>query len=94
MSEKNESNVENPLLLIFKKSDKGEILEELNSIKNIPLFFNYLSNKNVSQEDKIKVMEKFTKIIKENRYLIEYFSAHNNKSIYIFLFELVGQMID
>ena len=88
MSEKNESNVENPLLLIFKKSDKGEILEELNSIKNIPLFFNYLSNKNVSQEDKIKVMEKFTKIIKENRYLIEYFSAHNNKSIYIFLFEL------
>jgi hypothetical protein len=88
MSEMNTQNLNNPLQLIFKISDKGEILEELSSIKNIPLFFNYLSNDNVSQEDKIQVIEKFLNIIKENRYIIEYFSTYNNKSIFIFFFEL------
>ena len=88
MSEINTPNLNNPLQLIFKISDKGEVLEELSSIKNIPLFFNYLSNDNVSQEDKIQVIEKFLNIIKENRYIIEYFSTYNNKSIFIFFFEL------
>ena len=88
MSTMQETTNTNPLPLIFKTLDKGELSEELNSIKNIPLFFKYLSNKDVAEEEKIKVIEKFTEIINENRYISEYFSTYDNKSIYIFLFEL------
>ena len=87
MSEEQE-NKNNPLLLIFKKNDKGEVIEELNSIKNIPLFFEYLSNDKISQIEKIEVIDKFIQIINENRYICEYFSLYNNKSIYIYFFEL------
>ena len=88
MSETQETNDTNPLTLIFKTIDKGEISGELNSVKNIQLFFKYLSNENISQEEKVQVIEKFTEIIKENRYISEFFSNYDNKSIYIFLFEL------
>ena len=88
MSEKQETTNANPLPLIFKTLDNGEISEELNSIKNIPLFFKYLINENVSQEDKIKIIEKFIEILNENRYISEFFSSYDNKSIYIFFFEL------
>jgi hypothetical protein len=88
MSGIQETTNTNPLQLIFKTTDKGEMSEELNSIKNIPLFFKYLSNKDISDEEKIQVIEKFTEIINENRYISEYFSTYDNKSIYIFLFEL------
>ena len=86
MSEKQETTNANPLPLIFKTLDNGEISEELNSIKNIPLFFKYLINENVSQEDKIKIIEKFIEILNENRYISEFFSSYDNKSIYIFFF--------
>ena len=88
MSGIQETTNTNPLQLIFKTTDKGEMSEELNSIKNIPLFFKYLLNENVSQEDKISIIEKFIEIINENRYICEYFSSYNNKSIYIFFIEL------
>ena len=54
MSEISVYKSDNPLPLIFKTTDKGEVTEELNTIKNIPLFFKYLSNESISQEDKIK----------------------------------------
>ena len=89
MSERQETpKVNNPLKLIFKLTDKGEMSEELYSIRNIPLFFKYLLNENVSQKEKIEVIEQFIEIIKENRYISEYFSIYNNKSIYLFFFEL------
>ena len=88
MSGIQETTNTNPLQLIFKTTDNGEMSEELNSIKNIPLFFKYLLNENVSQEDKIIIIEKFIEIISENRYICEYFSSYNNKSIYIFFIEL------
>ena len=88
MSEISVYKSDNPLPLIFKTTDKGEVTEELNTIKNIPLFFKYLSNESISQEDKIKVIERFIEIIKENRYICEYFSTYENKSIYLFFFDL------
>ena len=84
----NEQLNNNPLEIIFKKDDKGELTEDLQSIRKIHLFFSHLLNENVSQEDKIKTIEKFTEIIKESRYICEYFSTYDNKSIYIFLFNL------
>ena len=84
----NESINNNPLELIFQKDDKGVITEDLKSIRKIHLFFSYLLHKKVSQEDKIKTINKFTEIIKENRHVCEYFSNYDNKSIYIFLFNL------
>ena len=83
-----ESINNNPLELIFQKDDKGVITEDLKSIRKIYLFFSYLLDKKVSQEDKIKTIKKFTEIIKENRHVCEYFSNYDNKSIYIFLFNL------
>ena len=85
MSEKNDGN---PLSLIFMKTKNGEISEELDSIGKIDLFFEYLSNEEISQEKKIEVIDIFIKIIKVNRYICEYFSTYNNESIYIFLFKL------
>ena len=78
----------NVLNIIFKTTKDGKIIEELESIKSIPLFFQYLSNEELSQNVKIDIIEKFTQIIKSNRYIIEYFSEYNNESIYIFFFEL------
>ena len=42
MSEIKDEN-QNPLTLIFKITQDGKIIEELNSIKSIPSFFQYLS---------------------------------------------------
>ena len=87
MSENKETN---PLPLIFKATKEGKIVGELKSIRNIPLFFKYLSNKEISQEEKIEIINRFTEMIQENRYICEYFATNNenNKSIYIILFEL------
>ena len=87
MSEINIEN-QNPLSKIFKTTKDGKIIEELSSINNIHLFFQYLSDENISQTDKINFIKIFIEIIKRNRYIIEYFSEHNNESIYIFFFNL------
>ena len=55
MSEEQENKNNNPLSLIFKTNDKGEIIEELNSIKSIPLFFEFLLNEKISQKMKIDI---------------------------------------
>ena len=78
-----------PLLSIFKKTEKkDEYFEEIDSIKNIPNFFDFISNPKVPDESKIGVLENFLEIIKNNRYICEYFSINNNKSIYLYLFEI------
>ena len=87
MSEIKSEN-KNPLNIIFKTTKNEQIVEELASINGIPSFFQYLSNENISQNDKINIIKKFIEIIKKNRYIVEYFSEYNNESIYIFFFEL------
>ena len=70
-----ESENQYPLSIIFKTNKEGQIIEELSSIKDIPLFFEFLSSEEISDIDKIKFIKKFTEIIKKNRYILEYFSS-------------------
>ena len=79
---------DNPLNLIFIKNSKGKATEEINDILKIPEFFKYLKNDKIDYGKKIYVIEELIKKIKINRYIIEYFSVYENKSIYIFLFDL------
>ena len=79
---------QNPLSIIFKTNENGEIIEEISSIKDIPSFFQYLADEKIFDEEKIQVIKKFKEIISKNRYILEYFSEYNNESIYIFFFEL------
>ena len=76
-----------PLKSIFNK-----FIEEYNgkieNIENIPIFFKYIISSNKEEESKILVLDNFLKIIQKNRYLCEYFSSYENKSIYLYLFEL------
>ena len=92
MSEIKSEN-KNPLNIIFKTTKNEQIVEELASINDIPSFFQYLSNENVSQNDKINIIKKFIEIIKKNRYIVEYFSEYNNESIYIFFLNYFCQLL-
>ena len=84
----------NPLTQIFKVNSKGEITSHLNSLQEISDLFTYLL-KNINNEEpspsieeKIKVISNFRNIIKENRTIVEFFSENEDKSIYLYLFEL------
>ena len=78
----------NILESIFKSKDGKAINEELIVIKNIHLFFESLLDENRTDKEKIKIIETFLNVIKESRYICEYFSSYNNESIYIFFFKL------
>ena len=82
---------DNPLKKIFIQLTPGKYLPEKISIQNINNFFKYFIEPKNSQESKSKILEEFKQIIKENRYICEYFSIYENKSIYIFLFNLYLQ---
>ena len=77
-----------PLVSIFKKSSKGGYLEEIDSISNIPNFFTFISSDKNPEDQKIGVLENLLAIFKKNRYISEYFSYYNKKSIYLYLFDL------
>ena len=81
---------DNPLKSIFKEIS-GKYSPEIQSFNNINNLFIYLKEPKNTQQSKSKVLEEFLSIIKENRYLCEYFSFDENKSIYILLFELYLQ---
>ena len=81
----------NPLKEIFIQNSDGKYNSEIKSVKNINKFFTYLKEPQNSSESKSKILEDFITIIKENRYICEYFSLYENKSIYIFLFQLYLQ---
>lgn len=76
-------NKDNPLYNIFIKTPKGTLTEEIDSLKNIQYFFNYLNNEKIKEDSKDKVIKELTHIIHTNRYVAEFFSSNNNKSIYI-----------
>ena len=84
----NISSFNNPLHSIFIKDNKNTITSEIDSLNNIKSFFEFLKDDNVNKENKIFVIELFTEKLKDNRYISEYFSSNNNKSIYIYLFDL------
>ena len=79
---------DNPLSVIFKLKNKTELQDEIQSIVNIKNFFNYITNEKIQEKLKIKVLQKLLAILKTNRYICEYFSTYDNKSIYIYLFDL------
>ena len=86
---------DNPLKLIFKLDSNGQCTPILESIHNIPKFFQFLEsnpdgedNQSPSFEEKSKIILNLYNVIKENRSIIEFFSFNNDKSIYIYLFEL------
>ena len=78
---------DDPLFSIFKKI-KDEYIEEIDSIQNIPNFFNYITSSQTPEESKIGVLDNITTIFKKNKYICEYFSSYNNKSIYLYLFDI------
>ena len=81
-------NKENPLDLIFIKNSKGKATEEIKDISKIPELFKYLKNDKIEYGKKIFVIEELIKKFKINRYITEYFIEFEEKSIYIFLFDL------
>ena len=81
----------NPLNNIFLKNAQGKITEELGNINNIHFFFNFINNDKVKDEEKESVLKELTSKIHINRYISEFFSSHNDKSIYIYLFDLYSK---
>ena len=78
----------NPLSSIFIKDSNGKLTGELDQINNVKNFFIFLKDDKIKNEDKMKVLDEFKNKIKENRYICEFFSSYENKSIYIYLFNL------
>ena len=81
---------DNPLKSIFTEIS-GKYSPEIKSYDNINNLFMYLKEPKNTPQSKSKVLEEFITIIKENRYLCEYFSFYENNSIYILLFDLYLQ---
>ena len=82
------NNRDNPLYNIFIKTPKGDLTEEIDNVKNIQYFFNYLKDEKAKEEIKVKVLNDLANIIHTNRYVAEFFSSNDNKSIYIYLVDL------
>ena len=85
MVEKMENN---PLSKIFREISSNIITEEIENPSNIPLFFNYLKDNNNSINNKKKILDKFSEILKKKREITPFFSEYEKKSIYIFLLDL------
>ena len=79
---------DDPLISIFKKSPNGEYVEEIDSIQNIPKFFEYIISEQTPEDSKIGVLENLLSILEKRRFIGEYFSSYKNKSIYLYLLDL------
>ena len=73
---------------IFFKDSQGNLTNEIENIDNIQNFFQFLINYEIENEIKIQALQQFKQIIQTNRYIIDFFCSYENKSIYIFLFDL------
>ena len=78
----------NPLATIFLKDSNGKLTNDIEQVKNIKNFFNFIKDDKIKEEEKIKILDDLKNRIRVNRYISEYFSSHENKSIYLFLFDL------
>ena len=81
-------DLNNPLHHIFIKTPEGGLTDELDNVTNIHFFFNFLKNDKITNDTKIYVLNDLTSKIRTNRYISEFFSKFDNKSIYIYLFDL------
>ena len=79
---------DNPLKSIFIKDQNGKLSHEIDSIKNIHSFFDFIKDDKIKEDSKIKVLDELKSKIHSNRLISEFFSYHENKSIYIYLFDL------
>ena len=87
MKQNNDAN-NNPLNSIFITDSQGKTTSEIESLKHINGFFEYLKEPNIDNDNKSLIIDQFTKKVKDNRYISEYFSSYENKSIYLYLFDL------
>ena len=78
---------DDPLLSIFENYE-DIYYGKIKYVENIPNFFKYIISSNIDDDTKILVLENFQKIIQKNRYICEYFSSYENKSIYLYLFTI------
>ena len=78
---------DDPLLSIFENY-QDIYYGKIKYVENIPNFFKYIISSNIDDDTKILVLENFQKIIQKNRYICEYFSSYENKSIYLYLFTI------
>ena len=81
----------NPLYNVFLKNKAGKLLEEIDNINNIPYFFNFIKNDKIPDEEKETVLKEFKNKILYNRYISSFFANNDNKSIYIYLFDLFSK---
>ena len=82
--------ISNPLLLIFKLAPSGAISEEIEDPSKFPLLYDYILE-NFNKKNKIQfinIINILTELIKRQRSICSYFPKYNNKSLFIFLFEL------
>ena len=79
---------DNPLNIIFVKQSNGKLSDEITDIKYISNFFKYLKDDKINSDSKMKVLDEFKNKIKTNRFISEFFSEYESKSIYIHLFDL------
>ena len=79
---------DNPLNNIFIKDSSGKLTDEIDSVKNIHYFFDFVKDDKIKEETKVKVLDELKAKIHSNRFISEFFSSHENKSIYIYLFDL------
>ena len=82
--------ISNPLLLIFKLTPEGAISEEIEDPSKFPSLYNYMLE-NSNKKNKVQIINIINilkEIIKRQRSVCAYFPKYNNKSLYIFLFEL------
>ena len=78
----------NPLNSIFIEESQGKYSSEISSLKNINLFFEYIVNETIDNDKKSNILDEFTQKLKINRYISEYFSSYENRSIYLLLIDL------
>ena len=84
----------NPLNEIFKFNSNSQPTFNANSLQYIPNFFEYLFNNSnddkssSSEKEKVNAIKNFCNIIKENRTTVEYFYSYEDRSIYLYLFDL------
>ena len=78
----------NPFYQIFKLNASGSITEEIENPNNFHILFDYLKDNSNDIKRKIQLITKLTNTIKLKRSICAFFSKYDNKSIYIFLFDL------
>ena len=77
----------NPLYQIFKCNEAGIITEEIEDSSKFPSLYKYILD-NSNKKLAINIINFIKDILKRQRSISAYFPKYNNKSFYIFLFEL------